>query len=93
MEFTPTPPKKTLMLFFFIPFFLFGPCLGLTGFLFPQSFVILKIWRNFLPKLANVVEFGLKKRFLAQKCFVTKNDIKICQEKHHCKLSSFTFFL
>jgi len=36
MEFTPAPPpKKTLMLFFLIPFFLFGPCLGLTGFYLP----------------------------------------------------------
>ncbi len=42
--------------------------------------MILKIWRNFLPKLANVVEFGLKKRFLAQKCVVTKNDIKFVRK-------------
>ncbi len=42
--------------------------------------MILKIWRNFLPKLANVVEFGLKKRFLAQKCVVTKKRHKFVRK-------------
>lgn len=76
MEFTPPlPKKKPLMFFFLTPFFFFGPCLGLTGFFFPQSFVILKIWRKFLPKLANVVEFGLKKKKNSpKKMFCHKND-------------------